>query len=194
MACWYPAVSAPAAVEGKICAARYARENKIPYFGICLGMQIAVIEFARHIAGLEKANSTEFDMSTPHPVIYLMEEWFDDKSGTIEKRDVHSDKGGTMRLGAYPLQTGSRYGGLSCLRHRIHFRTPPPPLRIQQRLYGAAQTGRPQDLGPGPLRRTGGDRGDRGPSLVSGMSIPPGVQIPAHDPPIPFFAALSELP
>jgi CTP synthase len=91
-------------VEGKICAARYARENKIPYFGICLGMQIAVIEFARHIAGLEKANSTEFDMSTPHPVIYLMEEWFDDKSGTIEKRDVHSDKGGTMRLGAYPCK------------------------------------------------------------------------------------------
>jgi CTP synthase len=91
-------------VEGKICAARYARENKIPYFGICLGMQIAVIEFARHLAGLDDANSTEFDMSTPHPVIYLMEEWFDDKSGTVQRRDVHSDKGGTMRLGAYPCK------------------------------------------------------------------------------------------
>jgi CTP synthase len=91
-------------VEGKICAARYAREKKIPYFGICLGMQIAVIEFARHLAGLDGANSTEFDTTTPHPVIYLMEEWFDDKSGTIEKRDIHSDKGGTMRLGAYPCR------------------------------------------------------------------------------------------
>ncbi len=94
-------------VEGKICAARYARENKVPYFGICLGMQIAVIEFARHIAGLEKANSTEFDKDTPHPVIYLMEEWFDDKSGTIQRRDIHSDKGGTMRLGAYPCKLAS---------------------------------------------------------------------------------------
>ena len=91
-------------VEGKICSARYAREKNIPYFGICLGMQIAVIEFARHQAGLEMANSTEFDISTPHPVIYLMEEWFDDKSGTVQRRDVHSDKGGTMRLGAYPCK------------------------------------------------------------------------------------------
>ncbi len=91
-------------VEGKICAARYAREKGIPYFGICLGMQIAVIEFARHVAGLERANSTEFDIATPHPVIYLMEEWFDDKSGTVQQRDVHSDKGGTMRLGAYPCR------------------------------------------------------------------------------------------
>ncbi|WP_372680748.1 CTP synthase [Desulfosarcina sp.] len=91
-------------VEGKICSARYARENKIPYFDICLGMQIAVIEFARNLAGLDRANSTEFDPITPHPVIYLMEEWFDDKSGTIQKRDIHSDKGGTMRLGAYPCK------------------------------------------------------------------------------------------
>ncbi len=91
-------------VEGKICAARYAREKGIPYFGICLGMQIAVIEFARHVAGLERANSTEFDAATPHPVIYLMEAWFDDKSGTLQRRDVDSDKGGTMRLGAYPCK------------------------------------------------------------------------------------------
>jgi CTP synthase len=89
-------------IEGKICAAQYAREQKIPYFGICLGMQIAVIEFSRHIAGLDKANSSEFDQTTPHPVIYLMLEWFNEKTKKIEKRDIHSDKGATMRLGAYP--------------------------------------------------------------------------------------------
>ncbi|MDL2329377.1 CTP synthase [Desulfosarcina sp. OttesenSCG-928-A07] len=89
-------------IDGKIISAKYARENKIPYFGICLGMQIAVMEFARHVAGLEQANSTEFDPDTPHPVIDLLEKWIDDKSGTIQRRDLHSDKGGTMRLGAYP--------------------------------------------------------------------------------------------
>ena len=88
-------------IEGKICAARYARENKIPYFGICLGLHIAVIEFARNVLKLEGANSQEFDKLTPHPVIYLMLEWFDEQLGTIQKRDEHSDKGGTMRLGAY---------------------------------------------------------------------------------------------
>jgi CTP synthase len=88
-------------IEGKICAANFARINKVPYFGICLGMQIAVIEFARHVAGLENANSSEFDPDTPHPVIYLMREWFDERSQTIEKRDDLSDKGATMRLGAY---------------------------------------------------------------------------------------------
>ncbi len=89
-------------VDGKICAARYARENRIPYFGICLGMHIAVIEFARNVVGLADAHSSEFDMTTPNPVIYLMKEWYDDKTGTIQRRDIHSDKGGTMRLGAYP--------------------------------------------------------------------------------------------
>jgi CTP synthase len=88
-------------IEGKICAARYARENNIPYFGICLGLHIAVIEFARNVLKLEGANSQEFDKLTPHPVIYLMLEWFDEQLGTIQKRDEHSDKGGTMRLGAY---------------------------------------------------------------------------------------------
>jgi CTP synthase len=91
-------------IEGKICAANFARENRIPYFGICLGMQIAVIEFARNVAGLNGANSSEFDISTPHPVIYLMTEWLDEKTGTIHKRDVNSDKGATMRLGAYPCK------------------------------------------------------------------------------------------
>jgi CTP synthase len=91
-------------IEGKIFAAGYARENKIPYFGICLGMQIAVIEFARHAAGLEYAQSSEFDENTSHPVIYLMSEWFDEKSQTIQRRDAGSAKGGTMRLGAYPCR------------------------------------------------------------------------------------------
>jgi CTP synthase len=91
-------------IEGKIFAAGYARENKIPYFGICLGMQIAVIEFARHAAGLENAQSSEFDENTSHPVIYLMSEWFDEKSQTIQRRDAGSAKGGTMRLGAYPCR------------------------------------------------------------------------------------------
>ena len=91
-------------IEGKICAANYARENRIPYFGICLGMQIAVIEFARHVAGMVGAHSSEFDEKTPYPVIYLMMEWYDDKTGTIQRRDVNSAKGGTMRLGAYPCR------------------------------------------------------------------------------------------
>ena len=88
-------------IEGKICAVKYARENKVPFFGICLGMQIAVIEFARNIAGMEGAHSSEFDKDTAFPVIYLMTEWYDETSKTVQKRDTNSDKGGSMRLGAY---------------------------------------------------------------------------------------------
>lgn len=88
-------------VEGKICAANYARTHKIPYLGICLGMQIAVIEFARNVCGITNAHSTEFDLKTPDPVIYLMTEWYDERSRTIQKRDLDSEKGGSMRLGAY---------------------------------------------------------------------------------------------
>jgi len=91
-------------IEGKIIAAQYAREELIPFFGICLGMQIAVIEFSRNIAGLKDAYSTEFDKKTDYPVIYLMSEWYDDRSKSIQKRDVNSDKGGSMRLGAYPCR------------------------------------------------------------------------------------------
>lgn len=89
-------------IEGKICVAKYARENKVPYFGICLGMQVAAVEFARNVVGLEGANSKEFDEDPPHPIIYLMTEWYDDKTNSIQRRDIHSDLGGTMRLGAYP--------------------------------------------------------------------------------------------
>jgi CTP synthase len=96
-------------VEGKIKAIRFARENRIPFLGICLGMQLATVEFARNVAGLEKAHSMEFDKHTPHPVIYLMREWFDYKSNTVIRRDEDCDYGGTMRLGAYPcaLEPGS---------------------------------------------------------------------------------------
>ena len=115
-------------VEGKIAAIRYARENRIPFFGICLGMQCAVIEFARHVAGLEDANSEEFDPLSAHKVIYLMTEWFDFRTKNLEKRDAESDKGGTMRLGAYPCKIipGTRafeaYGKeLVEHRHRYEF-------------------------------------------------------------------------
>lgn len=86
-------------VEGKIAAVRYARDNKVPYLGICLGMQIALIEYARDKAGLEGANSTEFDLKTPHPVVGLIDEW-QTADGSVEKRDENADLGGTMRLGA----------------------------------------------------------------------------------------------
>ncbi len=89
-------------IEGKIEAVGYARDKKIPYLGICLGMQCAVIEFARNVCKLNGANSSEFKKDTPHPVIYLIEEWYDFRNRTVQRRDLKSDKGGTMRLGAYP--------------------------------------------------------------------------------------------
>ena len=90
-------------IDGKIAAVRYARENNVPYLGICLGMQLAVIEIARDLAKLEGANSTEFDKDTKHPVIGLITEWRD-ASGKIEQRDEDSDMGGTMRLGGQECQ------------------------------------------------------------------------------------------
>jgi len=91
-------------IEGKIEAIRYGRENKIPFLGICLGMQLAVIEFARNVCKLKGAHSTEFDPKTPYPVIGLLKEWTDQRSQKVQKRDDHTDKGGTMRLGAYPCK------------------------------------------------------------------------------------------
>jgi CTP synthase len=116
-------------VEGKIAAVRYAREQQIPYLGICLGMQVAVIEFARHVAGLEGAHSTEFRRDTPHPVIALITEW-QREDGGLEQRSEDSDLGGTMRLGGQrcQLQPGSLaqqvYGKDSIVerhRHRYEF-------------------------------------------------------------------------
>ncbi|MGC3964251.1 MAG: CTP synthase [Rhodocyclaceae bacterium] len=91
--------------EGKIAAIRYAREHKVPYLGICLGMQLAVVEFARHVAGLKGAHSTEFDKTTAYPVIGLITEW-QDRSGRVEKRTEESDLGGTMRLGGQSCLIG----------------------------------------------------------------------------------------
>ncbi|WP_457578050.1 CTP synthase [Desulfomarina sp.] len=89
-------------VEGKIKAINFARENKIPFFGICLGMQLAVVEFARNVLKLAKANSVEMDATTPDPVIFLIKEWFDYRTNELQVRDEESDMGGTLRLGAYP--------------------------------------------------------------------------------------------
>jgi CTP synthase len=86
-------------IEGKIAAVKLAREAGVPYLGICLGMQVAMIEYARHRAGLDGANSTEFDTASPHPVVALITEW-QNRDGSIEKRSENSDMGGTMRLGA----------------------------------------------------------------------------------------------
>lgn len=113
-------------IEGKIVAARYAREHRIPYLGICLGMQVATIEYARHVAGLKDANSTEFEPTTPHPVIALIEEW-QDRDGSIQKRSTSSDLGGTMRLGAQssdvkPGTLAHRiYGPVVTERHRHRY-------------------------------------------------------------------------
>lgn len=112
--------------EGKIAAIQYARENKVPYLGICLGMQLAVIEFARHVAGLQGANSTEFNPDAPHKLIGLIDEW-QDASGNIEKRDENSDLGGTMRLGAQSCPivpntlAASIYGAQVNERHRHRY-------------------------------------------------------------------------
>ncbi len=113
-------------IEGKIAAIEYARVNKVPYLGICLGMQLAVIEYARNVAGLKNANSTEFNADAPHKLIGLIDEW-QDASGKIEKRDEHSDLGGTMRLGAQACPivpntlAASIYGEQVNERHRHRY-------------------------------------------------------------------------
>ena len=115
-------------IEGKVDAIRFVRQRGIPFFGICLGMQCAVVEFARNVLGLEKAHSTEFDKNNPHPVICLLEE----QKGVTEK-------GGTMRLGAHParLRPGSK--AAKCYGSEADFRAAPPPLRVQQRLSRAVR-------------------------------------------------------
>ncbi len=113
-------------IEGKICAVQFAREHRVPYLGICLGMQVATIEYARHVADLPGANSTEFEPQTPHPVIALIDEW-QDRDGSIQKRDANSDLGGTMRLGAQSsdVKPGTLaheiYGAVVTERHRHRY-------------------------------------------------------------------------
>ncbi len=113
-------------IEGKIQTARFAREGKVPYLGICLGMQVATIEYARHVAGMKDANSTEFETDTPFPVIALINEW-KDADGTIQVRDAKSDLGGTMRLGAQSSDVSADtlarqiYGPVVTERHRHRY-------------------------------------------------------------------------
>ena len=107
-------------IEGMILAAQYAREHRLPYFGICLGMQVAVIEFARHVAGIADADSGEFNEICKHKVIDFMPGQSDE-----------IDKGGTLRLGACPCVIHARHHHGALLRHAGDFRAPPPPLRVQ---------------------------------------------------------------
>ncbi|MFG6448282.1 CTP synthase [Roseateles sp. BYS180W] len=125
-------------VEGKIRAAQFAREHKVPYLGICLGMQVATIEYARHVAGLAGAHSSEMDADAPHKVIALIDEW-QDADGSIQKRDEHSDLGGTMRLGAQSsdVKPGTLaheiYGPVVTERHRHRYEANEQYLdRLQQ--------------------------------------------------------------
>ncbi len=117
-------------VEGKILSIQYAREHRLPFLGICLGMQTAVIEFARHVAALHDANSTEFNQETTHPVVALISEWVDD-AGAVNLRTEESDLGGTMRLGAQPciVDAGTLaaevYGDTCIERHRHRYEVNP---------------------------------------------------------------------
>jgi len=138
--------------EGKIAAIRHARENRVPYLGICLGMQLAVVEFARNVAGLAGAHSTEFDPASPYPVIGLITEW-QDRSGRIEKRSAESDLGGSMRLGGQTchLTEGSLarqiYGSAEIVerhRHRYEVNNTLLPLLEEK---GLSVSGRAEGTG-----------------------------------------------
>ena len=137
-------------IEGKIEAVRYARENNVPYLGICLGMQVAVIEFARHLAGMSNANSTEFDVETPYPVIGLITEW-QDEDGSMQTRDDKSNLGGTMRLGGQEcaLVKGSKareiYGeDMITERHRHRYEVNNKLIGVIEKA-GLSISGRSQD-------------------------------------------------
>ena len=159
-------------IEGKIAAATYARENDIPCLGLCLGLQVMVIDYARNVVGLAGANSREFDAASPHPVIDLMD----------EQREV-VDMGGTMRLGLYPARLEPGIGGGQRLPDRAGVRAPPPPLRGQPPLPGPPRERRPGVLGDLARRPAGGVHRAAGPPVLGGHPGPPGVQEPARQPP-----------
>ena len=162
--------------EGKIKAAQFAREHRVPYFGICFGMQMAVIEAARNLCGIEDANSTEFGQ-TANPLVGLMTEWM--KGNELQKRGADGDLGGTMRLGAYAamLQRGSRvaeiYGGTR------NIRAAPASLRGQHQLPRPARAARHALLRHVAGRPAAGDDRVRGPSLVHRRPVPPGTEVAA---------------
>ncbi len=139
-------------VEGKIQAIRFARENKVPYLGICLGMQMAVVEYARHVAGLTDAHSTELNAETPYPVVALITEWRDEQ-GNLVVRDEHSDLGGTMRLGGQncKLEPDSRIAeiyGQPLIRERHRHRYEVNDLYVPQlEAAGLKVSGRSEDGG-----------------------------------------------
>jgi CTP synthase len=126
-------------VEGKIATARFARERKVPYLGICLGMQVATIEFARNVAGLADANSTEFKPDTPHPVIALIDRMARTRDGTHQEAATSTrDLGGTMRLGAQSSDVEAPEPWHIQIYGQRGHRAPPPPLRSQRALPGPA--------------------------------------------------------
>ena len=142
----FPAASARAGWEGKILACQVARERGIPYLGICLGMHVAVSEFARNVCGLDGANSTEMDPETPFPVIDLLP----------EQKEIE-DLGGTMRLGAQAVELADGTQHARGLRRRRHPRAPPAPLRGEQPLP-PARSSRRASSSPAPSRRAGSSR------------------------------------
>ena len=156
-------------IEGKIEAIRFARTRNVPYFGICLGRQCAVVEFARSVLEFEDANSTEFDQNTGHPVIWMMEE-----------QHAVRQRGGTMRLGSWPCSLAP--GGKAREAYGVEQigRTPPPSLRVQQCVSGAIRgegIGRDRDE---PRRHHRRDRRIGRSPLVRRRPVPPRVQVEAH--------------
>ena len=164
-------------IEGKIAAVRFARENKIPYLGICLGMQLASIEFGRHVLGLDNANSTEFNRASPHPVIALITEWQDAAKGE-QKRDDATGKGGTMRLGSQEVNVDAEHAGAFDLRQRDRVRAASSSLRIQQRLPRSLHAGGIPVLGP-VQGRPGRDHRTTRTSVVRRDPVPPRVHLHA---------------
>ena len=164
-------------VEGKISSAQFARENKVPYLGICLGMQVATIEYARHMAGLKDANSTEFVPDGPYPVIALINEW-KDADGSIQTRTADSNLGGTMRLGAQSSDVAPGtlahkiYGDVVTERHRHRYEANVNYLDALRKagLVISALTQREQ------LHRNRRAATNRAP-LVHGRAVPPRIQI-----------------
>ena len=165
-------------IDGMLNAIRYARERKVPYFGICLGMQTLVIEFARNVCGLAGADSTEFNSGTPHRVIFKLREL----KGVDEL-------GGTMRLGGWPCRLAEDSFALPRLRRARDQRAPPPPLRIQPRIRGAPEGRRTAHHRRNARQHLRGDLRDRRPSVVSGLPVPSRVQVQAAWSRIPLFKA-----
>ena len=164
-------------VEGKIKAIRYARENKIPFLGICLGMQLATVEFARNVAGLEKAHSMEFDKHTPHPVIYLMREWFDHKTNTMIRRSRRFRLRRDNAPGSLSMRPRTRFLRRRCLSGDRDFRAAPASLRVQQRIQRSS--GAARNAFYGAVSGQESRRGNRasGTSVVSRLPVPSGVQV-----------------